>query len=531
MVYSSIASHDFYIFNVSEAFLRDQDCLNCDKTEDFGAPGRDLIIDLHSKARNNQLVRLEPNDCINEYAVRIQSFKRNVLLVGPDDGFPSRDLNTTSKIFYYNTRVYDYFIASAHLPSEEAPSEEVYNWICEANYKDITLGSCRSSVDGVKDGAPWTVNGFKVDYCLSEIAPSLCKLHILVRVGWLATSLNLIKALLIYYTIFIIKDGPILTMGDAVASFIQRPDPRTKGLCLSTVKHLKQHSYQTTPQPWRVKTDRWKDATSKTRRATALTMCVIVLITVSVLLNRGVKQVKGYKESTSLQSLTKIGFGAIDPRTIIQWNVDTTMGNIFIANIAQLILSLVYFFYNALFTCMLLGFEWSQYAHERKGLRVSSNQSGAQRSTYFLQLPYRYSLPLVVLSGLLHWLVSQSIFLVAIDYYKQNGEPYRGSYGKLMTCGYSPIAIVSVLVLGTLLVIAGIGFGYIPYKPGMTLAGSCSLAMSAACHSEEWDLANGQDAARSKLQWGVVGVGEDGVGHCAFSMREVEFPEKGKMYA
>lgn len=85
---------------------------------------------------------------------------------------------------------------------------------------------------------------------------------------------------------------------------------------------------------------------------------------------------------------------------------------------------------------MLLTYEWSRtsidafidqltadfvrgYYLRKKPLRVTAPQ-GQQRSTYYLHLPYRYSVPLIVTSALLHWLVSQSIFLVRIDEYKNS---------------------------------------------------------------------------------------------------------------
>lgn len=139
---------------------------------------------------------------------------------------------------------------------------------------------------------------------------------------------------------------------------------------------------------------------------------------------------------------------------------------------------------------MLMGQEWVSYASKKKGLRVSGKSSGAQRSTYFLQLPYRFGIPLVILSGTLHWLVSQSIFVVAFDVYDARGKPVEEGismkdYVVTKTCGYSPIAMLSVLVLGGIMVIAVVGTGYIPHRRGMPLAGSCSLAISAACHPKE----------------------------------------------
>jgi hypothetical protein len=207
--------------------------------------------------------------------------------------------------------------------------------------------------------------------------------------------------------------------------------------------------------------------------------------------------------------------------------------NSIVANSPQVILSMLYFSYNALFTSFLLSYEWTTYAHKKKGLRVSRDPIGAQRTEYFLQLPYRFSIPLMMLSGILHWLVSQSIFLVSIDFYDYFGRSSGWVWStdtSMKTCGFSPIAIISVIILGSVMVIAIIAFGFIPYKQGITLAGNCSMALSAACHVDK-RLENGAMAATEKLQWGVVGVSEDGVGHCSFSTREVTSPVQGEVYA
>jgi hypothetical protein len=191
-------------------------------------------------------------------------------------------------------------------------------------------------------------------------------------------------------------------------------------------------------------------------------------------------------------------------------------------------LSFLYFSYNALFTGMLMGYEWVSYSQKRKGLRVSHAPTGAQRSTYFLSLPYRFGLPLMVLSGTLHWFVSQSIFLVAIDFYDWNGAPPKEN--GFTTLGYSPPAIISVIVLCGVMVISTIAFGYVPYVRGMTLAGSSSMAISAACHPACQRGEDGESIAEKKLQWGVVSTGVDGIGRCAFSARKVTAPVKGELY-
>ncbi len=79
------------------------------------------------------------------------------------------------------------------------------------------------------------------------------------------------------------------------------------------------------------------------------------------------------------------------------------------------------------------------------------------------------------------------------------------------------------------MVISMIASGYIQYKRGMPLAGTCSLAISAACHPTD-RVESGQSIGEKKLQWGVVSTSDDEVGHCAFSADGVGAVVKGKLY-
>lgn len=241
------------------------------------------------------------------------------------------------------------------------------------------------------------------------------------------------------------------------------------------------------------------------------------------------------------QTITDYGFGEVRPETFLDAPgfPTTVIGIALVANSPQVILSVLYFSYNGLFTTMLLGHEWISYAHKRKGLRVSRKPKGFQRSTYFLQLPYRYSVPLNLLGVALHWMISQSIFLVAVDFYDALGEQpghlmerfEQETSSSARRCGYSPIAMISVIAVGAVMIATIIGFGFLPYKRGMPLAGSCSMAISAACHPRKDD-GSGSDAPcwEQKLRWGVYETTEDGVGHCAFSSEVVEPLHKGQFY-
>lgn len=198
------------------------------------------------------------------------------------------------------------------------------------------------------------------------------------------------------------------------------------------------------------------------------------------------------------------------------------MGSIFVTNAPQALISYLYVAFNALYTCMLLSREWSRYGPARKPLRVTT-PLGQQRSTYWLQLPYRYALPLTLLSGLLHWLASQSLFMVSVTILDADRLPAR----KLATCGYSPVAIILTTAVGSAIVLGGLAMAVRRYPPRMPLASSCSAAISAACHPPEGD----SSAALLPVMWGAVEGGKEGVGHLTFSSFDVAVPVRGRRYA
>ncbi|KAL6229066.1 hypothetical protein BDW75DRAFT_235478 [Aspergillus navahoensis] len=159
---------------------------------------------------------------------------------------------------------------------------------------------------------------------------------------------------------------------------------------------------------------------------------------------------------------------------------------------------------------MALAVEWSSYEIRRKAC------------AYFLSLPYRYAIPFMALSTLVHWLISQSLFLVSVE------------VSDIMTCGYSPVGVVSGLSVSGFVVACLIGImGFKQSKSGMPVAGSCSLAISAACHpyvSAEREAMEHPGVEYLPLQWGVVSGPFGTAEHCSFSSEEVGLPEDGHMY-
>ena len=221
----------------------------------------------------------------------------------------------------------------------------------------------------------------------------------------------------------------------------------------------------------------------------------------------------------------RTGLGNVNSVSMLREHFKNIALAIFIANLPQTILSFLYLTYNSLFTCMLMGNEWSLFSHHHRTLRVTSPRPG-QRSTYRPQIPYTYAVPLMTLSALLHWLLSQSVFLVSVEI----SDPLRrDTLEPISTVGYSFLAMIFWLILGLLAVVAVAGIGYKKFAAEITTVRSCSAAISAACHTSA---ADPEGVVGKEVRWGDMGIESDtGARHLTFSSERVRKPVFGEVYA
>jgi hypothetical protein len=227
--------------------------------------------------------------------------------------------------------------------------------------------------------------------------------------------------------------------------------------------------------------------------------------------------------------LWQVGFGTVNGNNLMKSSL-SLMGGVLVANTPQMLLSYLYLAFNNLYTRMFVAREWSTYVNERKPLRVTA-PIGQQRDTYWLNVPFRFAIPMTIVSGLFHWLASQSFFLVQITITDVKNRDSIA--GRISTCGYSPFAIILTTITGSVIAVGGVMLGGLKYAPGMPMAGGCSVVISAACHPSPEDVS----ASLLPVQWGAITQGEKGrqgeepVGHCGFSSLPVEYPVPGCLYA
>lgn len=208
------------------------------------------------------------------------------------------------------------------------------------------------------------------------------------------------------------------------------------------------------------------------------------------------------------------------------WDTAGTLLNAWMANLPQLLVSLSYLVLNGLVTCMALAHEWNQFASSRKSLRVIKPE-GKQRSTYFLQLPYRWSTPLAAISCLVHWLTSQTFFLIRLTAMNSDGQLLEEE--SLSACGVSKLsAFVLVVMLGALVIVVTV-ISVFHFKARIPFAASCSFVISAACHPPP----NQVNPHLNEVQWGVVDDYQvvEGEEHYSFSADAVTEPRVGFKYA
>lgn len=153
----------------------------------------------------------------------------------------------------------------------------------------------------------------------------------------------------------------------------------------------------------------------------------------------------------TMSAFSSWGFGKLQPFTFLvirlpQIDAAGLFSSVLLANFPQFLLSTLYMLSNTVLSTFLVQLEFSKMyqEHKRKPLRVSE-PIGIQRGSYFISLPLRYGVPLYTTSSVLHWTISESLFLAKITSVKADGSP--DPTNSFSACGYSPIAIFTCKTL------------------------------------------------------------------------------------
>ncbi|KAB8226516.1 hypothetical protein BDV33DRAFT_186594 [Aspergillus novoparasiticus] len=407
-------------------------------------------------------------------------------------------------------------------------------------------------------------------YCLIKRADQHCGLYLNLPICLAVISANIIKITCMYMAARTRHKDILLTVGDALASFLDRPDVTAKDKCLISWSDLKGRSARESHPIERIvatstsiplmimqaeratpggaystilpRDKRWYHAVGWRRWTVAIVFFLTCLAASIFLYVLGIT----YSDfSDPFGSDRGIGQPSV---STMMFHYHSVTALVLIANSPQLVFSILYYLCNSILSCMLVAAEYNGFASQRKTLRVSWPR-GLQRSTYYLSIPWRYGIPLLGISVSLHWMLSQSIFLVVIHGLDAGNATVDWTESDYQACGYSPLAMfLTLIILVVAMAVLG-GLAMRPLRSYMPLAAHCSFAIAAACHPPGDD----HEASLKPVMWGEVPQARrhddtsddlsngsssesnrDGHGlryaHCTFTSKEVISPCLNRFY-
>jgi hypothetical protein len=376
---------------------------------------------------------------------------------------------------------------------------------------------------------------------------------------------------------------PLATLGDAISSFLEEPDPTTRGCCLLSKTdvwqgrwpmghHQQQQPFVPEPKYWVPESSSghmyWLRAVSFPRWLAA----AAVWAACAGLAAAGLAVAVVKDPAARLSPL-----GVASPHAVVPLAESSMMmmmmrmpasaaAMALVACLPQALLALLYFAVNGVVTGYFLSHESALFAMGPKPLRVSSSLQGgaatsnrdAQVTSLYLTLPRAVSWALMALFLGMAFVLSQSLFVVAVqvvDVDLAAAILQNGSYTSLPSpsdaggtgvqpplvglglSGVGLLTLLSILVLLAVLVLglglrrapaAGIVNGELAGNPMALPAGSCSAVISARCHP----LAREKGLQKKPVMWGVV---REGVGmapsHCGFTAGRAGMVSAGRSYS
>ena len=496
--YAAIATNDYNILFATEDFVNGGGY----DTSKFPTTSAQNITFFQDSAKT--WVNLSNHDCIRNYANDFVTKYANVIAVVSNETTASDDSLLS--------------LAVNELPTGGYldPSFDPYAWICNDTQTTNKTGihdrnsagfvPCASQVRALENIANtwWKSSGYQISHCLAEEIKPDCHLHFSPHLMGPVILMNIIKCLVSFYVAFRMVDAPLVTLGDAIQSFIKQPDSTTTGMCLTTAHEAERtfsrtaaHMAPRPPTAYQAQRHRW--AKVITKRQWILVSCLILTMVLGLL--AGI--IVGTKKLAppTIANAWSVGLGRVQTQNLVlganlpQLGASAVLITALVANAPQALLSFLYMVYNTLFTLMYLGEDWDMFgaytATTRHRLQITSKKQthrylrvsdpkGKQKSTHFLNLPFRFALPLICVSGLLHWLMSQSLYLANISVIPRDGT--RPRHDEITTVAFAPQGMIWLIAVAIVMAGALVVNGSRKFGGQMSIVASNSAAISAACH-------------------------------------------------
>ena len=224
---------------------------------------------------------LKPVECIKAYNTNFVSNYRNLFLITKNSSSATN-----------NNTVLDMNRISSN---GTAPT----NWIC-TEYGPRKSDWCDTNrpVANLTSGLPWRVRlttGEVVDIagCKSEVTDEKCKIQFSLGIMIVVICCNLVKACCMITVVVRSEEPTLVTLGDAVDSFLRAPDPTTKGMCFADREFIKgewKHGWRTRPRKWKQKgLQRWWTSVGRARWVACYFFCLSNIFYLAMFLVTGMQ--------------------------------------------------------------------------------------------------------------------------------------------------------------------------------------------------------------------------------------------------
>lgn len=468
-----------------------------------------LVQSVANSSNLTGFVRMDPVECMQNYSLGFMQGYGDVVVVSPSQ-------DTASPVLY--TRFPQSFLTA----DKEESNQDPYNWICRDVIVETEPGeddrcSIKLAMERFDSGKNWTVRGHPVSHCLARAVPDTCEFQFN---QWLMLGVVVfggVKTIVIAYILLARPPGRFLrTVGDAIASFLEREDPTTKELCLVSSKQIRKSGFQEpyAPQVFTRDRPRWLSSANTTEFLSTIGVSAFYIVVLSIALFFAIDGAHGFAFSN--------GLGVPNIQSLASFKADDVSSTgivptLLLANVPQLGFSLLYVVYANIWSKLLVAHEFDRMTQSKKGLRVSERRRGMQRASHFFTLPARYALPLMGCSAALHWLCSQSFFMVRIDGINSRGE--TDLEDRLVRLGYSVKGIVSLVGVAVAMMVATVCIGAFRRLGTELGETSMSVLISAACHPGRYE----NEPWLQEVQWGDVTEGPEVVDGAAHHVRHISF--------
>ena len=317
-MYTSVAGHDFVVTvvtsnhfeqgaysNMTEAlpgyFQMPSDSMAGSR---YGYPDFPLFNGVLEgyNANPNSYEDLTPSQCTKLYNTDYVSSHRNLFLITKQSSNTTRNNTILDMIQVGNLGI--------------SPS----SWMCAydlAGEPRVYLEAafpCDPSVLTAKvtNGLPWRVTlttGEEVEIsgCKSEKTAERCRVQFMLEIMTVVICCNFVKVFCMVMVLVRYREPTLVTLGDAVDSFLRNPDPTTIGICFADRRYIKKEwgcdGWRVEPRQWKQKgVQRWWTSVSATRWITGNFFCLIIIIAAVVSLRSGMDY-EGQYWSTDIKSM------------------------------------------------------------------------------------------------------------------------------------------------------------------------------------------------------------------------------------